>query len=264
MKTSVSESFDHAAEDYDREFTHTGIGVLQRQRVYHWLTRVGWFEQPGELLEVNCGTGEDAQEMASRGFAVRATDLSPKMVELTKRKTPDQVLVEVADMSTAVQRYGSQTQFILSNFGGLNCLSPSELSEFCQASGDAQHTGGKVALVVMPKFCLMESAYFFVTGRWSKIWRRRTSGAVDVQVGGNLVSTWYHRPGTLKKSLRAAGYRIDLCKPVALFLPPSYMSNRLKAGSFGLKILHTFEKMLGAVSWFSGAADHFIIVATKK
>ena len=67
--------FDALAADYDRSFTASAIG--QRMRAAVW-RRLDTAFAPGErVLELNCGTGEDAVHLAERGVRVLATDVSP-------------------------------------------------------------------------------------------------------------------------------------------------------------------------------------------
>ena len=76
--------FDALAADYDRSFTASAIG--QRMRAAVW-RRLDTAFAPGErVLELNCGTGEDAVHLAERGVRVLATDVSPGMLAMTRAK----------------------------------------------------------------------------------------------------------------------------------------------------------------------------------
>src|SRR6185436_3926462 len=85
-------AFDGAACAYDEEFTNTPIGRLQRSRVQHFLKR-SLHKNSLSILEINCGTGEDAIWLTKNGHEVVATDASEKMIDVVKRKIEEQRLV---------------------------------------------------------------------------------------------------------------------------------------------------------------------------
>jgi len=51
---------DHVATQYDADFTHSQIGRLQRASVWHYLEKRFAKQKNLSILELNCGTGEDA------------------------------------------------------------------------------------------------------------------------------------------------------------------------------------------------------------
>lgn len=54
---------------------------------------------PGRrLLDVGCGTGKSFIPMLEKGWEVTACDISPKMVEIARRKVGDRAELSVADM----------------------------------------------------------------------------------------------------------------------------------------------------------------------
>ncbi|HET7270707.1 MAG TPA: class I SAM-dependent methyltransferase [Rubrobacter sp.] len=58
----------------------------------HWLERwqtVLETSRDDPILELGCGSGQDARFLTGLGFAVIATDLSEEALELTRRRAPD-------------------------------------------------------------------------------------------------------------------------------------------------------------------------------
>ena len=72
--------FDQMAREYDDVFTNSMIGRAQRDAVWSVLTRV--FERGDRVLELNCGTGEDALFLAQNGISVTACDASEQMIQI--------------------------------------------------------------------------------------------------------------------------------------------------------------------------------------
>src|ERR1700722_6109350 len=82
--SAAGTAFDHLAEDYDQIFTNSLIGRAQRNAVWKVLTET--FSQNDNILELNCGTGEDAIFLAGSGISVLACDASRQMIVRAKER----------------------------------------------------------------------------------------------------------------------------------------------------------------------------------
>ena len=74
---AVRRAFDELAPTYDEDFTGSLIGRLQRQAF--WRILRGEIDG-GTILDLGCGTGEDAVRLAKRACRVDALDVSPEMI----------------------------------------------------------------------------------------------------------------------------------------------------------------------------------------
>ena len=63
--------FDVLADTYDEVFTRSLIGQAQRAQVWRVLEQA--FSRGQRVLEINCGTGEDALFLVRQGIAVVAS-----------------------------------------------------------------------------------------------------------------------------------------------------------------------------------------------
>lgn len=77
-------AFDAAAAGYDEAFTFTHLGRWYRTAARKWLEAA--FRPGSHILELGCGTGEDALWLAGRGIRVTALDASPAMLEVARAK----------------------------------------------------------------------------------------------------------------------------------------------------------------------------------
>lgn len=75
-------AFDNLATGYDE--TEERNVLLRRMRYQMWDVLHRTFPAGARLLDLGCGTGIDAVFLASLGYRVVATDLSPAMVERTR------------------------------------------------------------------------------------------------------------------------------------------------------------------------------------
>jgi ubiquinone/menaquinone biosynthesis C-methylase UbiE len=260
------EPFDAVASDYDRQFTHTVLGQWLRQRVYAQAP----LPAGARVLELNAGTGADARWLALQGCRVTATDISAEMVAEIHKKCADlppeqRPLAQVCDMKAApfVFKDSSAFDVVWSNFGGINCLSPEELTRLAQDLRSILHPGSTVVLVVMGRFCWGESLYFLCKGQWKNAFRRLTQKPLEAPVGvpGHVIKTWYYTPRSLQKCF--SGYTTVRTFPVGFWLPPPYLEPFFSRFPRFLRLLSFLERRfsLSPMAW---ASDHFGVVFSPR
>ena len=93
----VQQAFDQAAPTYDRDWSESVIGRLQRQ--VFWRVIDPLFTEGDRVLDIGCGTGVDAFHLAERGIHVHAIDISPAMIEQVQHRI-DQRNYDVAQGSS--------------------------------------------------------------------------------------------------------------------------------------------------------------------
>ena len=116
-------AFDAVAPDYDRSFGRNPIGLLFRHVVQ---ARLEALFQPGDrVLDLGCGTGEDAVTLASRGIRVVGLDASPAMIDRARKKAserglgPEECRFETLEAEN-LDAAGAGFDGAYSNFGALN------------------------------------------------------------------------------------------------------------------------------------------------
>jgi len=263
----VIREFDHVAQKYDKDFTSTHIGKKQRDLVYSYLEKI-ISKKSMNILEVNCGTGQDAIWLAEKGHLVDATDISSEMIvyatKKAKAKKIDSIHHSVLDLKEISSfKNTKKYDLIFSNFGGTNCVDLKELESFLKNASNLLVKGGKIILVIMPKFCLWESFYFSLKGKFSSVFRRQTNNFVEANVEGVKVKTWYHSPNDVKKISKDFYCNFKLM-PVGFFLPPSYLEPFFKKRPQFLEKLNQLELKVKNKELFSKWSDHYLIELEKK
>lgn len=264
------QAFDQIARAYDYTFTQTLIGKAQRTQVYGHLSSILQPTDIQKIIEVNCGTGVDAAWLAQQGKTVLATDLSADMIATAKQNAQQldktlqselQFAVCSADKIDKLSPPGT-IDLVFSNFGGLNCLSPDQLTSFFrQANGLLRH-GGYLAVVIMGRFCWWESLYFLAKMQLTKAFRRLRHEPTAAQLNKDtFVDTWYYSPGDCLKM--AAGFELSALRPVGFWLPPSYLEPFFQKRPASIRFLSKLEKRFGQWRWPSYAADHYCLVLQK-
>ncbi len=256
----MQSAFDTLAPTYDDDFTNTQIGQWLRAQVHkrllsHW--QVG-----DHILELGCGTGEDALFLAEHGIQVTATDASESMRQVAQEKTSNQPLITITHLDlhnlpdTAPHTYDG----VLSNFGVLNCLSDwHPLSEWL-----AQRVpqGGIVGLGIMAPYCIWETFWHGIHLNF-KVATRRFRGKADFQQGDETITITYPHPNKMIEDFTEY-FHLHHLQPLGLFLPPSDVYNVIEKHPRLLKWLTNLETKYGDKSPLSKFADHYWIEFKRR
>lgn len=260
-------TFNSAAATYDEDFSLSEIGMRQRDRVYYWLNECKLLKASkgkNKIFEFNCGTGFDAKHFTKQGYLVVGTDAAVEMIEVAKAKNIKGAQFYQRNFNDiSIDDYVGKSDFVFSNFGGLNCLSESELATFFNHLALKQKSRDSLAVVIMPKFCVVEDLYLLLKGQFSQLFRRSRKEFIEVDVSGEKIRTYYHSPKKVKQLLKN-NYKIQIIKPIAHFLPPSYLEPFFKKHLWILKYLNFMERTFGSIGFLASNADHFILIAERK
>ncbi len=257
------QAFDTYAKDYDAHFTNSFIGKAQRWQVYKQVKKYISF-QAKKVLEINCGTGEDAVWLALQGASVLATDISEGMLQVTRQKKAGH-FINTKQMSSQDIKLLSPEKFdvIFSNFGGLNCLSEKELIDFKNGCLQVQNTSGQLAFVIMGTTCWWERFYYNRKKDPARANRRLNKSGAETVMDGHHFKTWYYSPEDMK-ALFNSHYKHIATKPIGLFVPPSYLEHYVKKRKMLFGLLKFMDSLLGNFSFLANRADHYLIVFEKK
>jgi SAM-dependent methyltransferase len=257
------QAFDTYAKDYDAHFTNSLIGKAQRLEVYRQSEKYISFNSK-KVLEINCGTGEDAVWMAGLGASVMATDISEGMLRVTEQKKSG-LAITTRQLSSRDIGTLSPEKFdlIFSNFGGLNCLSEKELNDFKNGCVQLQNKSGKLAFVIMGTKCWWERFYYNRKKDPVKAKRRLNKAGTETVMDGNHFKTWYYSPDDIRV-LFNNDYKHVTTKPIGLFVPPSYLEHIAKKRKVLFGLLKLMDALFGNFSFLADRADHYLIVFEKK
>jgi SAM-dependent methyltransferase len=257
------QAFDTYAKSYDVHFTNSLIGKAQRDAVYRHLEKV-ISGKTKQLLEVNCGTGYDAVWFLKKGIRVLATDISAGMIEEARKKEHSGAVEFKQLSSTEIETLAPQNfDLIFSNFGGLNCLSRTELIKFKTGCGLLQHKNAQLVFVIMGTNCWWERFYFSWKKEKAKARRRSDPSGADTVIENQHFKTYYHSPELLKQLFETEYDHIST-KPIGLFVPPSYLEEYIRNKKIFFGFLKRMDTIFGHMSFLSNYADHYLIVFKKK
>ena len=257
---SSSGAFDELAAAYDASFTATAVGASLRAMVWRRLDAA--FAGPGRILELGCGTGEDAIYLARRGFEVLATDASPAMLSTAARKAEHAGCADSIEFRwLPMERLGASLKGlafdgVFSNFGAVNCVP--RLDTVAAELAPLLAPGAPLVWVVMGRYVPWEWAWFLAQGDWRKAFRRTREGGAEWR--GVRIS--YPTPAMLARALRphfaAVGHRA-----LGAVLPPSYAAAWLERSPRTLDALTRLERGLQRWQPLAALADHYIFEARR-
>jgi ubiquinone/menaquinone biosynthesis C-methylase UbiE len=216
-------AFDRMAADYDAIFTFSAVGRSQRDVVWEELLSV--FAPGSHILELNCGTGQDALFMTRAGMTVTACDASPRMIEQARHRmaleNPDGSLeflnlaTEDLDALPATRHFDG----LFSNFSGLNCVR--DLKSVARMAAHRLKPGAPLLLCLSTRFCLWEIAYFLLRGHPRKA-LRRCFGASEARFGELCFPVYYPTLSQVRRAF-APEFRLVSTAGVGIAVPPSYL-----------------------------------------
>jgi SAM-dependent methyltransferase len=257
-------SFDRAALTYDQDFSQAPLARWLRGRV--WTRLAAAFDPGMTVLELGCGTGEDALFLAQRGLKVIATDASPTMLKITAEKAAAAgvaIQTRPLDLSDPATWKNAQGQYagIYSNFGAINCTPHWEqLAAWC---ADHLPVGGKIAWGVMGRFCLWESLWHGLHGNWRTATRRWSGQNRARLADGSAFTVFYPSPATLKKAF-APAFRPTALLGLGVFLPPSDVYGVIESRPRWYKTLLRLESALADKPLLRAWGDHYWIEFQKQ
>lgn len=264
----VDSAFDMMATTYDSQFTTSVTGRAQRRMVWKWLmTILHEAERPLKILEINCGTGEDAIRLAGMGHHVIATDASFAMIEKAREKIiqindPD-AMPEFRHLAFDGLKHQFETEqfdLVFSNFGGLNCIDKTALCNLANDLSFLTGRNGKLFLVLMSRYCFREILYYFIRAKF-KIAFRRLRQKVNFNILSSSIPVYYYSPRLVIK-IFSNSFQYKQKYPIGLFLPPSYLEENYVNNRKKLSRLEKLENMFG-YPLLAGLADHYCLLFNK-
>lgn len=256
--------FDAAARDYDATFSATLLGRWLREAVREQLGAA--FQSGQSVLDLGCGTGEDALWLAQRGVQVTATDGSGTMLDVACRKVRAAGVEARIDLQR-LDLAGLETWLVdrrfdgaFSSFGALNCLA--DRRPIARALHGSMPAGGRVVLVIMGPLCPWEIGWHLLHGQPRVAFRRLRSGLQAHAGGGGYLPVWYPSSRRVRREF-SPFFRCRAQLGLGVLLPPTYLGHLVERHRDLFGRLAAWERRhshLLPLAWFS---DHYVLVLER-
>jgi SAM-dependent methyltransferase len=256
-------AFDRLATTYDSLFTFSAIGRSQRSVV--WKLALRAFARGSHILELNCGTGQDALFLAQAGMTVTACDASLGMIEQARYKMAAEApsaTVEFIPLRTEEIGTLPQTLYfdgVFSNFSGLNCVG--NLAGLAQQLSRRLPSGAPLLLCFSTRYCLWEIVYFLLRGDPRKA-LRRWKGVSEARLDGLEFPVYYPTVAQLRNAF-APEFRLVSTTAVGLAVPPSYVESWVTSRPRLLKLLEVVDETVRTWPGLRTLGDHMLLHLEK-
>lgn len=276
VSVTSANPFDAAAASYDAAFTETQLGRWLRGMVWERLDAS--FQAGDRVLDLGCGTGEDALHLARRGVNVSAVDASRGMLHVAERKASQHAVQSTIgfshlDLSQLTGDEASRQRLLClqnenrlfdgaySNFGAANCVA--NQGALVRSLASVVRPGGKLVLVMMGPVCPWE-IFWHLAHRNVAAATRRFRRGVGARIGeGGTVRVWYPSLRRMQREL-APYFRTIESTGLAVLLPPSDMGRLVERAPRLFEMLLPLDRRIGCLSPFKMISDHYLLVVERK
>jgi SAM-dependent methyltransferase len=254
-------AFDGKAQGYDAEFTATALGSVLRAQVRERMSLA--FAGRERLLELGCGTGEDAVWLARAGHRVVAIDASAEMIRVARQKVlaagcADRVELHCLPMEK-LHELPCEGRFegVFSNFGAVNCVA--DIHALSRTMAEWLAPGAPLLFVAMGRLVPWEWAWYLARGDRQRAFRRLARAGAEWRG----LTIRYPTPAELARALRP-DFVAQGVRPLGFALPPSFAASWLERSPRALTALTLIERVTHNWSACARLADHYIHEATRR
>jgi ubiquinone/menaquinone biosynthesis C-methylase UbiE len=249
MTSMALEAFDTLASRYDELWTRSAVGRSQRAAVWRHVDPL--FKEGDSVLDLGCGTGEDALHLSRLGIRVRGLDKSEQMVRMARERGVDAGVLPMERICELREQFDGA----ISNFGAMNCVS--SLESLREPLARLVRPGGHLAICVMGCFCPWETVWYLAHGRPRKAFRRWSGQSHSPSIGIPV----YYPSAQATVNAFSPNFELNYWTGIGLFVPPSYVGG---ATSRLVARLETIDRRLAHLPLLRASADHRLFVFRRR
>jgi SAM-dependent methyltransferase len=219
------------------------------------------FQSGDHILELNCGTGEDALFLARNSISVTACDASEQMIKIASnrlRKEAPGASIEFSLLPIErLRELRSVATFdgAFSNFSGLNCVP--DLKQAGEDLAALLPSNASLLICLSTRFCVWEIIWFLLHGKFQKAFRR-CPGRATAKVGEFAMDVYYPTVRELQ-NLFSPFFVLRSCKGIGVTVPPSYVETWIRRHPKLLNLLRAIDTAVSTFPGFRVLGDHMLL-----
>lgn len=263
----ISEAFDSASEEYDFTINSNRINRWIRKRSIDLILK--YVNKNSILLEIGCGTGEEAIKIVSHVKKIVATDISCKMIELLNLKIKGRSLQDkIVPIRVAASGIAELANlFLMDKFdlayslnGALNCelkinLFPKSLSGLIKPNG-------YFICSIRNSVCASEMLSHLFAFQFDKCTPRKKQPMM-VSVGGKDIPAFYYKPEEFARFFKP-WFEVRRIIALPAIIPPAYLSEYfVKLGPIA-RIAEKLDSFISEIPLMNLLGDQTLFVFQKS
>ena len=258
----AADAYDEYASRYDRLLTENRINAYMRREMSRALTAT--FGTGKRLIELGCGTGDEALALAPNQSEIFAFDPSLRMIEIASRKaaasgTGGNVRFSVGKATDLLRHLGDESQ--KTGFdGGYASFSLSyepDLRVVSKALAPWIRPGGWFVMATMNRICGVEFAGALLSAH-PRLAGRRLEKRTLHKVGAYSTPIF---PRTTKEVIDAVRdyFHFEDVRALPVIMPPPYANRAVAGWGALLDILAELDSHLGSFPVIRLFGDHNLL-----
>lgn len=258
IDTGFSKVYDH----YEWLNKESLIDQTMRNQVHQ--TVLKFIKPHSSIIEINSGSGIDAVFFAKLGYTILATDVSEgaemKINEKIRQLNVSNLTFKKCSFLELDQLHPSKFDYLISNFGGLNCSD--ELQKVFHSFDSILLPNAHVTMVILGKYYPWDWIYALKL-KFRRAFMRLSKSDVYANIEGEKIKINYYIP---KQIIRLMPSNFELQKIENLgFLYPSVNHQTITKQKKLIALLIKIDAFLLKKDWIpKGVGDYFIITFKKK
>jgi len=260
----TARAFDAVAPEYDGALGNNALIQRMRARVIQKV--VAAFPRGARLLDMGCGTGIDAVDLASRGYEIAAIDSSHGMVERTRaRAISARLESRVNPIHLGIHELERLRPNVFdglySNLGPLNCVP--DLRAASREMARLLKPHGRIIASVIGKYCPWEFIFYVLQFNPKRATVRLTSDPVPVPLQDGIIWTRYYSPRDFYRAFADEFELVSVCG-LNVFMPPPYLEYAYERHKNFFAPLAFLDDHLGCAPLVRNFGDHFLIELQRR
>jgi hypothetical protein len=249
-------AFDSLASIYDDLFS-SRIGT---QRGAVWEVLADTFRAGDAILLLNCSTREDAIFLSMLDVSVVARGVAEGMIDAGRNHAqpegPDApIQLDLPPTEHLMIRPGALLDGVLLNLSGLNTVA--DLNRTARDLASMVIMGSPVILCLSTRFCLSETLWFLLHGKFRKAFRR-SFGIATVKVANRTIKIHYPALREVRK-LFSPSFVMRSCTGIGIAVPPSYLEPIFRKYPRVLGLLRRIDKRISRLPLLRTIGDHMLV-----